>query len=173
MRGDAALTARLLLRPAGLAGVLVAVGGATAVLATTRPWYETVADLEMLGRTDGRVVASLTGVPETAPGWATLVLGVAAVVLGISVALDRPAPWTVPALAGIAAALALTALWAALTGPTLGAVVADEASSLLALRDGLPTGVTLELTVRRGVGPWFVVMAAVAVGIGALGARDG
>jgi hypothetical protein len=173
VRGDAALTARLLLRGTGLAGLTVTVGGALAVIAASRPWYRAVADLTMLGEQQGRTVASLAGAPATPWGWGAVLLGVAAAVLGTSIALDRPQLHARRWLLAIAAALAVLAGAGYLLRPGLAQVAGSDGEGLRELAERLPTGVELTLAVRPGSGPLLLLVAAAIVAVGAVLADDG
>jgi hypothetical protein len=173
VRGDATLTARLLLRGTGLAGAVVVLGGGLAAVAATRPWYLAVAEMTMLGDQQGRTVASLAGVPATVLGWVVVALGLAAAVLGTNVALDRPPPHARALLLAVSAVLLVVAATVALRRPPLERVAADDADRLLALADRLPTGVELAISVRPALGPLVVGFAALLIGGGALAAREG
>jgi hypothetical protein len=173
VRGDAALTARLLLRPTGLAGLAVTVGGAVAVLAATRPWYRAVADLTMLGEQQGRTVASLHGVPSTVLGWVAVAVGLSAVLLGAGIAIDRPGPHARRSSLGAAVALGTIAATAMAVRPALERVAGSDGGDLLELAGRLPSGVELAVTVRPGPGPLLLVLAAFLVGLGASVAREG
>ncbi|MFP4635670.1 MAG: hypothetical protein ACLFRD_07410, partial [Nitriliruptoraceae bacterium] len=75
MRGDTALAVRLLRRGSGIAGVCIVLGGALVVSGTFSPWRATVAEVEVLGVSDDRVIAVTHGVPATVGGWVLAVLG--------------------------------------------------------------------------------------------------
>jgi hypothetical protein len=173
VRGDATLTARLLLRGPGLAGLTTVAGGGLAAIAATRPWYLGVAELSMLGDQQGRTVATLAGVPGTVSGWLVVLLGVCAAVLGTNVALDRPHPHARRLLLLTATLLLLLAAVVSWWRPPLERVAAGDAARLLELAERLPSGVELVVSVRPGLGPALVALAAVLVGGGALAARDG
>lgn len=173
MRGDALLTARLVLRRDGLAGVVIAVGGTLAVVAATRPWYQAMAEVAMLGTQQARAVGVVHGLPSTVPGWVALVLGVVAVTLGVACALDRPPGKARPVLVAVALGLVAAALYGWLgPAPELAAVAGREGRELLGLAERLPLGVGLELDVRAGVGPWLTMIAAILVAGGMFGARE-
>ncbi|MFA9432077.1 hypothetical protein [Egicoccus sp. AB-alg2] len=173
MRGDIALTARLLLRGTGLAGLTVVAGGVLAVVAATRPWFQATAEVAMLGVAQDRAVATLTGVPDTLAGWVALLLGVVAVVVGSSVALDRPPAPARKILVGCAAALLLVALLAWFGPvPALARVAGAEADQLATLAGRLPDGVELELRVGAALGPALAALASAIVAIGTFSARD-
>lgn len=172
MRGDAALTARLLLRGAGLAGLVAVLGGVVMVVGALRAWAVAIAEVAMLGAIDDRAVATLRGVPGTAGGWVVAGLGLLVVGLGGALALDRPprhARVALVAAALVAAALAVTAL---ALPPDPGRIAGREADELSALRERLPTGVELELHATSGPGPWWVLAGAVLAVGGGLRARD-
>jgi hypothetical protein len=173
VRGDATLTARLLLRGTGLAGLTTVAGGVLAAVAATRPWWLGVAELSMLGDQQGRTVASLPGVPGTVSGWLVVLLGVSAAVVGTNVALDRPHPHARRLLLLAAALLLLLAATVTWWRPSLDRVAASDADRLLELAERLPSGVELAVSVRPGPGPLLVALAAVLVAGGALAARDG
>jgi hypothetical protein len=175
VRGDAALTARLLLRGTGLAGVLAAAGGGLAIVGAFGPWYRAVAIVEMLGVEDARTIATVGGLPDAWPAWAAwpvAAIGLVAVVLGLAVAFDRPPHQSRWALALVAVGLLGCAAVAAWRVPAVDAVVAGARPELEALADRLPTGVELQLATRVGAGVWRTVAAAVMVGVGAAAARE-
>lgn len=172
MRGDAALTARLLLRGAGVAGIAVALGGALAIVAATRPWYHAMADVAMLGSSQGRAVDSLAGT-QTVLGWVSLLAGLVAVVLGVACALDRPPAGARRMLLACALALVVVAAVAWLgPAPELARVAGSEGEELARLGDRLPEGIALQLAVRTAIGPVLTVLAGVIVGVGTLAARE-
>jgi hypothetical protein len=172
VRGDAALTARLLLRGTGLAGLLAAGGGALAIGAATRPWYRVVATVEMLGATDQRSAAVLAGLPGTTIGWLTAVAGTLAVALGLLIAVDRPPHWARPGL--IVVALALVVLVALAHGrvPDVDVVAGERSAQLAELAQRMPSGVQLTLTTEPATGLRWVAGAAAAILLGGAAARD-
>jgi hypothetical protein len=172
VRGDAALTARLLLRAAGLAGLLAATGGVLAVVGALGPWYRAVATIEMLGTGDGRTIATVAGLPDTVAGWLAAGLGLLAVALGLAIAIDRPPHWARWGLALTAGGLLLCVAVAVGQIPDVDRVVAGAGPQLEALSARLPTGVELEVTATVAAGLRQVAVAAVLVGVGAAAARE-
>jgi hypothetical protein len=173
VRGDAALTARLLLRGPGLAGMTATVGGAVAAIAATRPWYLVIAELSMLGDEQSRTVASLSGVPTTVWGWLVAALGLVVAVVGTNVALDRPPPHARRWLTAAAAVLGVLAGAALLARPALARVAGRDGQDLLELAERLPDGIELTLSVQVGPGPLVLGLAATLVGVGAFATREG
>jgi hypothetical protein len=172
VRGDAALTARLLLRGPGLAGMTAVLGGALAAVAATRPWYRAVADLTMLGEQQARTVATQAGLPRTVSGWVVVGLGIAAVAVGATCALDRPFPrarrwlWSIAVVLGVLAGAAVT------LRPPFERVAGGNGTDLLELAERLPHGVDLTLSVQTGSGPPLLLLGALLVGVGASALRD-
>lgn len=171
MRGDATLRARLLLRGDGLAGLAIVAGGITGLIAAASPWYAAHARVSMLGANEDQVVASLAGIPGSAPGWGVLVLALVMLVVGTTIAIDRPPAHarTMVAIAALAVAGAATA--GLLLVPEASVVAGARTPSLLALRERLPVGIDLELVVVRGRGAWLALASAAVGALGAMGAR--
>jgi hypothetical protein len=163
VRGDAALTARLLLRRTGVAGVTAVVGGVLAAVAATRPWHVAVADLTMLGEQQGRPVATLDGLPGTVWGWCALALAVGTAALGAAIAVDRPPARARALLAGAAVTAWLIAVVGVLASPGLERVAGPTGDDLLALAERLPSGVELSVTVQPGPGPLLLAVAGLLV----------
>jgi hypothetical protein len=172
VRGDAALTARLLLRRTGVAGVTAAVGGVLAVVAAALPWYVAIADLSMLGEEQGRTVATLDGLPGTVWGWFALALAAGVAVLGAAIAVDRPPPRARPLLAGAAGTALLVAGVGSAARPDLRRVAGSTGDDLLALADRLPSGVELSVAVAPGPGPVLLAVAGLLVAAAAVLADD-
>ena len=173
MRGDAGVTAGLLIRPSGLAGLAMAAGGGLVIGSAFAPWRITVATVTMLNHDDERIIAAQRGLPTIPSGWLVAALGVAVVGLGLAVALDRPPP-RARSIAAVAAVLA--AIVAAVTvvlvpgGPP--PETADLLSALGANGGHLPSDVEVAGEVRGGTGPWLAVAGAVVTLVGAACARD-
>ena len=165
------LRARLLLRGDGLAGLAIVAGGIIGLVAAASPWYEAHARVSMLGADEAQVVASLAGLPGSAPGWGVFVLALVMLGVGITIAVDRPSTHarTMVAIAAIAVAGAATA--GLVLVPEVSVVAGARTPSLLALRDRLPVGIDLELVVVRGRGAWLALASAAAGALGAMGAR--
>lgn len=173
MRGDAALRARLLIRPAGAAGVVAALAGTTAAVAAYVPWYEVVAEVAALGTEQSGVVATLAGWEAHPWGWVVVVLGALAVLGGLALALDRPAPFTTEAGLGVGLLLALTVGAAGLWFPSVARfdVAGSRLRELTAVADRLPEDVGLSFSVRPGVGLWMALGAAAVIVVTAFTTR--
>lgn len=172
MRGDVELRARLLLRGAGLAGMVTAAGGGLAIAGATRPWHVAVAEVSMLGGQSSRTVASLHGLPETPGGWTAAALGVVALAAGVLLALDRT-PVRGRLVAGAAGgALLVVGVLALIVVPDVGAIATEATDELLRTREQLPVGIELELRSTVGAGPWWVLAGAATAIVGAASARD-
>lgn len=161
MRGDAALTARLMLFGRGRAGLLVAVGGALSVVGSLLPWYELAATVTMLGEDAERVVAVQRGVPHLVGGGWTMALGLATIVLGVSLGIDRAPRWVRSAIALGVVTSGGIALRALLARPSPTAMSQAGGADLMALRDELPIGIDLAFTVEAVAGCWVVLGGAV------------
>jgi hypothetical protein len=172
VRGDAGLTLRLLLRGAGFAGLVTALGGGLVVAGVLRPWYAVVAEVSMLGSDSSRTVASLPGFPGTVGGWLAGSLGLVVVALGVLIAFDRsPVRGRLLALvAGVVAAG--VAVLAVLSVPVVAEIAAETTEELLGVGRRLPVGVDLELHARAASGPWWVLFGAATAILGAAGARE-
>jgi hypothetical protein len=160
VRGDAALTARLLLFGQGRAGLVVAVGGTFAVIGSLLPWYELVTTVTMLGEQAERPAAVLRGVPDLVRGGWTLGLGVALVVLGVALGIDRPPPLARTAIGLAALATGGIAVAALLGRPSVATMSRQGDADLVALRDELPVGIELALSAEPAGGCWLVLAGA-------------
>ena len=173
MRGDATLTLRLLLRGSGMAGLCVAAGGALALTGAFAPWRATVAEVSVLGATDERVVSVVHGIPTTVTGWLVAVLGLAALGLGLSIALDRPPARGRLMVVAVAAACLLVAAAVLVLGPTgAGPDQAELLAGLGAETGQLPADVEVTGRRRHGVGPWLAAAGAGLSLIGGAAARQ-
>lgn len=174
MRGDAALQARLLLRPTGAAGAAVALGGVVAVVGAYRPWYAVTAELTMLGEDQRRAVAELPGWEAHPWGWLIPAVGVLAVALGVAVAFDRPPRRTRPVLLLAGALLVGAAALGAADRPPVDRfdIAGTRLRELLDLTDRLPSGVELAFSVGVSDGVWVTLVAGLLTMVGALCARE-
>lgn len=165
MRGDVALRLRLLLRPAGVAGIVTACAGGAALAAAYLPWYEVAAHVEMMGETQSRSVASLPGWQAHPWGWVVPLLALVAIAMGLSVALDRPPPFArdVQLAAGLGMGAAVAA--GGLVFPSVARfdVAGSRLRELADLAGRLPTDVEMSFSVRPGLGLWVTLIAAVVL----------
>ena len=173
MRGDAGITAGLLIRPSGLAGLAMAAGGGMVIGSAFAPWRTTVATVTLLGLDDERIIEAQRGLPAMPSGWIVAALGVVIVGSGLAVALDRPPP-RVRSIAAVAAILAaVVAVATVMLAPGGPPPETGELLSSLGAEGGqLPSDVEVAGEVRRGYGPWLAVAGAVVTLAGAACARD-
>lgn len=163
----------LLLRRSGLAGLVVAIGGALAIASATAPWWEAHAELTLAGASQGRAVTALAGWQHL-PGVLTIAAGVVAVTLGLALAFDRHPGWTRPASLAAGAVAAVGASIGTWSTPALTRFP-DRRRALADLRDvvdELPVGVELTLAVVRGHGAALAGIAAGIIVLGVASARE-
>ncbi len=165
MRGDAALTARLMLFGQGRAGLVAAVGGTLTAIGSVLPWYELVATVRMLGADAERAAAVVRGVPDLAWGGWTLALGLTVAVLGVALGIDRPPPGARTAIVLGAIATGAIAVGAVVVRPSTTSMSRHGGGDLVALREELPVGIELALTVDVAVG-CFVVLTGAVIALG-------
>lgn len=160
-------------RGSGLAGVLAAAAGATAVATLGLPWHEAAAELTMLGAAEDRAVVSLVGL-RTVPGVLAAAAGLVAGFLGAGLAVDRHPGWTRPGLLTAAGVLVTSGVVPLAWRPALDRFPDDSRAlaDLRAVVGELPTGVELALSVRAGVGASLAIAAGVAVIVAVCAARD-
>lgn len=162
MRGDVLLTLRLIRRRSGVVGAVAAVAGVAALIAAYLPWYEVAAEVEMLGASRARPVATLAGWQAHPWGWLVPALALIAVVVGVALATDRPLPFTRDA--NLAAGLGLASAVAAggLLFPPVSRfdVAGSRLRELGGLAERLPNDIALTFSVRPGVGLWVTLGAA-------------
>jgi hypothetical protein len=160
VRGDTALTARLLLFGHGRVGLVVAIGGALTVTGALLPWYELVATVTMLGEDAERTVAALRGVPDLLRGAGALAAGLALVGLGLALGIDRPPPGarTVTVLASLTAAV--LAIGSLIVRPSVTTLARQGGADLISLRDELPVGIDLTFAAVTAGGCWLVLTGA-------------
>jgi hypothetical protein len=168
------LTAELVLRGSGLAGVLVAVGGGAAVLALAVPWQVARAELAMLGDVQDRTVTELAGWQLLPWGALAAIGGAVAVVLGLTLAFDRHPGWTRPAALSAGSVTVVSGVVAVLHRRRLGGFPDGDGSlaDLRAVADQLPVGVELSLSVEPAPGAVLAVLGGLLVVAGTLCARE-
>ncbi|MEX2549104.1 MAG: hypothetical protein WD638_02670 [Nitriliruptoraceae bacterium] len=170
MRGDAALTVRLLLRGPGLAGTTIAVAGVLGVVSTLLAWQLEIERVELLGGGGERILSTVRGLSGEPLAWLVLAAAILLIWFGLTLALDRP-----PTRARSVAALAAVVLMAAGATAVIVGQGHTPAEATDRTRDGevaLPVGVEVTTVHRTGTGPWLAVASgALALG-GALAARE-
>jgi hypothetical protein len=170
VRGDAALTVRLLLRGPGLAGTTIAVAGVLGGVSTLLPWQHEVERVELLGGRGERTLSTVRGLPGEPLAWLVLAAAIVLIWLGLTLALDRP-----PMRARLAAAMAAVVLvgaGAAAASVGQGRSAAETASSDRNGEVALPVGVEVTTVNRTGMGPWLAVAGGVLALGGTLTARE-
>lgn len=174
MRGDAAIYLRMLRRPRGLIGGAGAAAALVAVVAAYLPWYEVAANVELLGTTSSRPVATLAGWAAQPWGWLVPALGVVALVVAGLLAVDRPVPSSRATILAVGVVLALLVALSGLTMPPVSRfdVAGSRLRELAGLADRLPRDVELSFTVRPGIGLWLTLAAALVLVVTALAARE-
>ena len=172
MRGDLALRFHLLVRPAGVVGLVGVVAGTTAFAAAYLPWYDVTATVDLLGTSHQRAVASLAGWQAHPWGWLVPVLGLVALAAGLMLAVDRPAPPRTLLTSGCG--LALTVVAGGLLFPPVARfdVAGSRLRELAALSGRLPADVHLAFDVRPSVGMWLTLAAGALVVVAAIVARE-
>lgn len=168
MRGDASLSLRLLTGPSGRSGGLVALGGVTTAVASALPWYAVVATVGMLDHQRSRTVSLVRGVPDVGFAVTTLAIGLVLIAMGIAIGIDRPRPAS-PLWLGLACLTAAVLAVAALgRTPSIDRLASPTSRELQALREELPTGIDLTLSVQTRLGPWLVLAGVALAVVGAL-----
>jgi hypothetical protein len=172
VRGDLALSARLLLRREGLAGATMALGGGLVAAATLVPWLRAVTAVDMLGRSDIASIGTTTLLPGPA-GWVIITAACLLVVCGVGIAVDRPLPraGTVAVLAMSVAAAA--ALAVSLPVPTPEDIAGLPVAELAAIADQLPSGVAVTFAAQPAAGVWLLTTGIAAAVLGTIRARHG
>jgi hypothetical protein len=173
VRGEVPAALEAVGRGSGLAGLAIAAAGTTVVACSARPWYAATAELAMLGAAEQRLVAVVPGWAAV-PGVLATVAGAVAALLGIGLALDRHPGWTRPVLVAAAVVLTATGTVGQLVRPSLDRFSdgAGALAELRAVRDDLPRGVELTLTVRPGLAATAALVAGIVVLVGVAAARD-
>lgn len=162
MRGDVALSIRLLARPDALGGLIAVIAGGMALASAYLPWYEVAATLDLLGVRDARAVANLAGWQAHPWGWVVPVLSLIAMVAGLSTAIDRPLPIRRDIVLWSGIGLAASVIAGGLLFPTVARfdVAGSRLRELAALSGRLPEDVDLSFTVRPAVGLWLTLAAS-------------
>lgn len=171
MRGDAALTARLLLRGPGLAGTTIAIAGVLGVVSTVQAWRHEVERVELLGGSGERTLSTVRGVPEQPLAWLVLVAAVVLLWIGLALALDRP-PMRARLAAGVAALILILTGAIAMSGHGPGSAPPDGGEATRASAVAFPVGVEVTTVHRTGPGPWLALAGGILALAGTLAARE-
>jgi hypothetical protein len=173
MTGRLRLVRDLVLRPSGIAGLVVAIGGLAGSASLVITWHEARAELAMLGTSQDRAITTVAGW-QLPWGVAAAVAGLVALVLGSALAIDRHPGWTRPVTLVAGSVVLACGASSFLRRPTLG-WFPDRRGALSELRsvtDALPVGVELSLTVHLGSGPYVAAGGALMILVGVLAARE-
>lgn len=161
MRGDLALHLRVALRSRGVLGIVALVAAAATLAAVYLPWYEVQVRVRALGHTQAGAVTAIPGWQAQPWIWSVAGLAVAAAVLGIALAIDRPPAWTREGLLAVAVGIALVAGASAIVRPPDQRFLADEdLRRLHAATAELPEDVQVDLGVRPAAGIWVSLAAS-------------
>lgn len=156
-------------RPAALAAIGAAAGGAVAAMAPSLPLWQLAARVQALDTVGQQEVAALSGEATSGLTWAIAAVGLAVVVLATMVAVDRPPPAAEALLvgAGVLVVAATAVLFA--DRPATTAFATDVAAADLVTGDvPLPTGVGIDLWVQPASGLWALLAAGALVVVGSL-----
>lgn len=172
MRGDLSLHLRMLVRPHAVVGLVGMVSGVTALASAYLPWYDVTATVDMLDVTGRRAVSSLAAWQAHPWGWIVPALALTAMLGGLALAVDRPAPVNV--LLGSGIGLATTVVGGGLLFPPVSRfdVAGTRLRELAGLADRLPQDVEMSFAVRPSIGLWLTLAAAGLVIAAGLAARD-
>ena len=172
MRGDLSLRMHLLVRPAGVVGLVGAVAGVVAFAAAYLPWYAVTATVDLLGTSQQQAVASLAGWQAHPWGWLVPALGLVVVAAGVLLAVDRPAPPRTMLVGGCG--LALTVVAGGVLFPPVDRfdVAGSRLRELAALSGRLPEDIVLTFDVRPAIGLWLTLAAGALVFVAALVSRE-
>ena len=164
--GDHLLALR---RPAALAALAAAAGGAIAAIAPHMALWRLTASVQALDTVGQQPVAVLRGAATSPLTWGIAAIGVVAIVLALLVAVDRPPPHPEVLLVG-AGLLLMGAVGTLLaTRPPPAAFAGQPGAAELV--DGtvpLPTGVGIDLSVQPALGMWALASAGLLVVAGSM-----
>ncbi|HEX9887831.1 MAG TPA: hypothetical protein VGA69_00010 [Nitriliruptorales bacterium] len=163
---------RLLLRPHGIVGGVGAVAGLSALAAAYLPWYAVQVQVQALGRAQTGTVASLPGWQSHPWGWLVPAVALVAVVIALSVAMDRSLPIAGDLQLAGGVSLAVLAGLGALTFPPVARF--DVAGSRLRELAGvtLPSDVEMSFSVGPAIGLWITLASAALLVASGLASRE-
>lgn len=164
--GDHLLALR---RPAALAAVAAAAGGAVGCIAPRMGVWQLTARVRALDTVGDQRVATLSGAEASPLAWVVAAVGLVAVVLALLVAVDRPPPFAEQLLVG-AGGLLLGAAGAVLLDRPAPSAFSGHRGAADLVGDGvpLPTGVAIELAVEPALGIWVLAAAGLLVAAGTM-----
>lgn len=163
--GDHLLALR---RPAALAALAAAAGGAVAVMAPSMVLWRLTAQVRALDTVGEQPVSVLQGADSSPAVWGIAAVGVAVVVVALLVAVDRPPPLAESVLvAGGAVAIGGVGLLV-IQRPGTDAFHHGGARELVSGAVPLPTGVGIDLAVEPALGLWVLGAAGLLVIAGSM-----
>lgn len=164
--GDHLLALR---RPAALAALAATAGGAVAAMAPSMALWRLTAQVRALDTTGEQPVTVLRGAETSSVVWVIAAAGVAAVVVSLLVAVDRPPPLAESVLVAAGAAVIAAVGLLVIDRPGTHAFGHHAGARELVAGDvPLPTGVGIELAVEPALGLWVLGAAGLLVIAGSM-----
>lgn len=158
----------VLRRPAALAALAAAAGGAIGVYAPRLGLWTLTARVQALDTTGESAVTTMPGAQASPATWLAMSAGVVIIAVALLVALDRPPRRALRLLVASAAVLLLVTMAALLQRPEPAAFAADPRSGGLVAGVALPLGVGIELLVHPAIGMWVLAASGLLVAAGAI-----
>lgn len=156
-------------RPAALAAIGAAAGGAVAAMAPSLPLWQLAARVQALDTVGQQEVTALSGGATSGLTWAIAAVGLVVVVLATMVAVDRPPPAAEALLVGAGLLVVAATVVLLADRPAATAFATDVAAADLVTGEvPLPTGVGIDLWVQPASGLWALLAAGALVVVGSL-----
>jgi len=156
-------------RPAALAALAATAGGVVASMAPSMTLWHLTAQVRALDTTGEQPVTVLQGAETSPVVWAIAAAGVAAVVVSLLVAVDRPPPLAESVLVAAGAAVVAVVGVLVINRPTAHAFGHHAGARELVAGDvPLPTGVGIDLAVEPALGLWVLGAAGLLVIAGSM-----